>query len=122
MGESPNLVHQKGDPYRTKGSATNILLDRDFSRFCSGANRVHFWPQNWLRAARFSPCRQVTPLVVEGLNGAIKRAAVAACRLTVGPINSDRPAYIRELDAGSDRAPRSRVPSDPNPDAAAQAT
>jgi hypothetical protein len=53
---------------------------------------------------------------------AIKRAAAAAYYWIDAPINADRRAYTRERDAESDRAPRSRVPFGPNPDAAAQAT
>src|SRR5437868_2506861 len=45
IGESPNLVHQKGDPYRTKGSVPNVLSERIFSRFCGRAKSGFFWPQ-----------------------------------------------------------------------------
>jgi hypothetical protein len=33
MGESPNLVHQKGDPYRTKGAQLRYCKNAIFQGF-----------------------------------------------------------------------------------------
>jgi hypothetical protein len=58
MCESVILVHQKGDPYRTKGVALRYCQNADFQAFDGAKKQSWFGPKFAFAAARLGRMRK----------------------------------------------------------------
>jgi hypothetical protein len=58
MGESPNLVHQKGDPYRTKGVQLTYCQIAVFQAFGGAKKQPLFGPKLALAEALLGCARK----------------------------------------------------------------